>query len=74
MRRREFVGLMGSASHGRSRRWRRNRGGPIASVACYGIRAVEPPKMLGSTNCDAVVSLKAKTSRLNIAHMSSTSI
>jgi len=30
--------------------------------------------MLGSTNCDAAVSLKAKTSRLNIAHMRNTSI
>ena len=56
-------------SHGRSLQWRRSRGGPIVWVSWYRGRAKRPLKSwLFSTNCDATVSLKAKTSRSNGAH------
>jgi putative ABC transport system substrate-binding protein len=43
MRRREFIALMGRVLHGRSLRARKNRGGPIAWVACLRIRAAMTP-------------------------------
>ena len=75
MRRREFIALMGASvtlpfaamaqEPGRSYR-----------LGCLfpAPRGDEPASRLSSTNCDAAVSLKAKTSRSNIAHMRNTSI
>ena len=51
-----------------------SRGGPIVWVACFRAPRDNPVTRLVSTNCDAAVSLKAKTSRSNIAHMGNTSI
>ena len=43
MRRREFIALLWArVSHGRSLRWRRSRGGPIASGFLFPVR-LEPP-------------------------------
>jgi hypothetical protein len=60
--------------HGRSQRGRSKRGELIAWVACFRLPAIALQTWLFSTNCDAAVSLKAKTSRSNIAHMGNTSI
>jgi hypothetical protein len=54
-------------SHGRLLRWRSNRGGPIAWVACFHLRAI--PLIFFSTNCDAEWGLKSRKSRQHAQHV-----
>ena len=76
MRRREFITLVAGATCHMAVRCSgaASRGELIAWVACFRLRVTTLQTWLFSTNCDAAASLKAKTSRSNIAHMGNTSI